>query len=87
LPVELDCLGLLTAAEIAAAVGKRFVATYSSADRDPDRVQWVSDLSVGWRLKAIKRSVNSIAYSERSAGSFPCDEFLAFLGDVGVRDV
>jgi hypothetical protein len=90
LPVELDRLGLLTAAEIAAAVGKRFVATYSSADRDPDRVQWVSDRSVGWRLKGdqtIGQVRCSIAYSERSAGSFPCDEFLAFLRDAGVRDV
>jgi hypothetical protein len=89
LPVELDRLGLLTATEIAAAVGNRFVAAYSSADRDPDRVQWVSDPSVGWRLEG-DHTIGTrcpIAYSERIAGSFPCDEFLALLREAGVRDV
>jgi len=89
LRVELDRLGLLTATEIAAAVGNRLVAAPPNA-RDPDRVRWVSDPSVGWRLEGdytiIGQTRCSIAHSERFAGSFPCDEFLAFLREAGVRD-
>jgi hypothetical protein len=89
LPVELDRLGLLTATEIAAAVGNRFVAAHPNAN-EPDRVQWVSDPSVGWRLQGdetIGRTRCPIAYSERIGGSFPSDEFLTFLREAGVRDV
>jgi hypothetical protein len=88
LPVELDRLGLLTATEVAAAVDRRFVA--ARAANDPDRVQWVSDPSVGWRLEGdhtLGRTRCPIAHSERIAGSFPSDEFLAFLREAGVRDV
>jgi hypothetical protein len=90
LPVELDRLGLLTATEIAAAVGNRLVAAPPNA-RDSDRVRWVSDPSVGWRLEGdytiIGQTRCPIAHSERFTGSFPCDEFLAFLREAGVRDL
>lgn len=89
LPVELGRLGLLTDTEIAAAAENRFVAEHPGGSA-PDRVQWVADPSVGWRLEGdqtIGWTRCPIAYSERVAGSFPGDEFLAFLREAGVRDV
>ena len=86
--MDLDRLRLLTANEIAAAVGNRFVAAYGRAD--PNRVRWVPDPLVGWRLEGdhmIGGARCPIAYSERIAGSFPRDEFLALLREAGVRDV
>ncbi len=89
LTVELGRLGLLTEAEIETAVRRRFVAAHPGAD-GPDHVQWVPDPSVGWRLvgdQTIGRARCPIAHSERSGDSFPGDEFLDFLRQVGVRDV
>jgi hypothetical protein len=89
LPVELDLLELLTATGIAAALDNRFAEAHG-IENDTDRVRWVSDPSVGWRLEGdqmIGRMRGSIAHSERIAGSFPSDEFLVFLREAGVRDV
>jgi hypothetical protein len=89
LPVELGRLGLLTGTEIDAAVTRRFVWAHPGA-KEPDRVQWVADPSVGWRLEGdqtIGTARCPIAYSERIGSSFPGDEFLSFLREAGVRDI
>jgi hypothetical protein len=89
LGVELEKLGLLSAADIAEVIEFRRVSRYGTFKYE--RIWWARDPVVAWRLdgappdKSYDRS--HPGYSRRVPGAFPADDFLALLRDVGVDDV
>jgi hypothetical protein len=89
LGVELQKLELLSEADIAKVIEYRLVSRYGTFKYE--RIWWAPDPVVGWRLdgappdKSYDRS--HPGYSQRVAGAFPADDFIALLRDVGVDDV
>lgn len=89
LGVELEKLGLLSGADIAEVIEYRLVSRYDTFEHE--RIWWAPDPVVGWRLDGTPPDKgydgSHPGYSQRLPGTFPADDFLALLRDVGVDDV
>lgn len=87
---ELEKLGLLSEADIAEVIRYRLVSTYRTFV-NYERIWWAPDPVVGWRLDGtpLDKSYDGShpGYTQRLPGTFPADDFIALLRDVGVDDV